>query len=863
MITKISLFILCVFNCSINIIAQKKLHDDNIFPPATVATARVINFDNKGFIINGQRTFITSGSIHYPRVPQENWHDVLLKLKRSGFNCVETYAFWNFHEPKEGVFDFTSPGHDLAAFIDEAKKVGLYVILRVGPYVCAEWENGGFPTWLIQKEGVEVRKDNKLYLEYVTKWFNKLLPIVAQRQIHKGGNIILVQLENEMPTNGWRYWGTESDGNHMNTLMKLAKENGLEVPMFYSGLNHAHDPAPKEPVNPETRTSPWMSTELWTTWFDKYGNRGEDLKQSTRHPWRVLANGGNGFNLYMFHGGTSFVFYNFNDDIKYGDKGEKVAASYDYGTLIGQAGETRILYNQLKRLGYFAASFSSILANSTNSTEKYKQFAEGMHVTARTSPAGTLVFVDNTAKNDTIITLNSGTTVKMVSGEIAAFPVDYALSDKVIIKEADTRILSIVPQKGLTTIICYGETGDKGKITFSANTKASFKETMPADFHLSKEKCPELVFTYPEDTVGNAAISFGAQRFRILVMNKATADKTWVIDDNGNKVIVSGAYYIGAFTETPYVNTSISYTWNDIAPSYITIFDNNGSRKIKVEKSEVSAAPVLPKLASWMAIADNAALQKDGDDSKWFAASNGNIPVMGQDGDSAAYCWYHARFNNTATIDSLLFNKIGDRALFFLDGSPLAKYNMKVDKLPHIKVAIPAGNHLLSVFVSYSGRNKFFAKTGNINQPKYLKGLIAPLTNEKGEELKFEWKMQGGVNPGVFQTSPATIVTANAGLPVYYKTEFELNIPATENPVYRIATEGLSSGSIWLNGHNIGRYPEIIKGCPGLWLPDCWINKGKNEIIIFDEWGNTPDKVFIKLEAEASRHTIMVKENKR
>src|SRR6266542_2300631 len=144
---------------------QRPERNDSIFPPSPAAKP-YIDFDGKGFIVNGKRTFIASGSIHYPRVPRENWHDILLKLKRCGFNTVETYVFWNYHQPKEGQFDFSSENRDFGAFLDEAKVLGLYAIVRFGPYVCSEWENGGFPTWLYFKPDLEIRKNNKPYLEY-------------------------------------------------------------------------------------------------------------------------------------------------------------------------------------------------------------------------------------------------------------------------------------------------------------------------------------------------------------------------------------------------------------------------------------------------------------------------------------------------------------------------------------------------------------------------------------------------------------------------------------------------------------------------------------------------------------------------
>ncbi len=125
------------------LIAKIAHADDGIFPPAPAA-APYINFDGRGFLLNGQRTFIASGGMEYCRVPRALWRDRLLRLKRAGFNTVEIYNMWNFHEPKKGQFDF-SGDHDLNAFLKLVKAMDLYAIVRVGPYVCAEWDSGGYP----------------------------------------------------------------------------------------------------------------------------------------------------------------------------------------------------------------------------------------------------------------------------------------------------------------------------------------------------------------------------------------------------------------------------------------------------------------------------------------------------------------------------------------------------------------------------------------------------------------------------------------------------------------------------------------------------------------------------------------------
>ena len=153
------------------------------------------------FYLNGEEFHIYSGCIHYFRVPEQLWEDRLAKLKAAGLNTVETYVAWNMHEPKKGEYNFSGPA-DIVKFIKIAQKLGLYVILRPGPYICAEWDLGGLPGWMLADKNVVLRCMNKAYLSYVKEWFEVLFDKVRDLQITRGGNIIAMQIENEYGSYG-------------------------------------------------------------------------------------------------------------------------------------------------------------------------------------------------------------------------------------------------------------------------------------------------------------------------------------------------------------------------------------------------------------------------------------------------------------------------------------------------------------------------------------------------------------------------------------------------------------------------------------------------------------------------------------
>lgn len=153
------------------------------------------------FMLNGEPFRVVSGAMHYFRVPREYWRDRLLKIKACGFNTVETYTAWNLHEPEEGEFDF-SGNLDLKAYLELIGELGMYAIVRPGPYICSEWEFGGFPWWLLRYDDIELRCMNDRYLEKVDRYFDRLIPIIASEQIENGGPVIMVQVENEYGSYG-------------------------------------------------------------------------------------------------------------------------------------------------------------------------------------------------------------------------------------------------------------------------------------------------------------------------------------------------------------------------------------------------------------------------------------------------------------------------------------------------------------------------------------------------------------------------------------------------------------------------------------------------------------------------------------
>ena len=314
---------------------------------------------NKTFLLNGEPFVVKAAEVHYPRIPQAYWDHRIKMCKALGMNTLCIYVFWNIHEQREGQFDF-SGNNDVAEFCRLAQKNGMYVIVRPGPYVCAEWEMGGLPWWLLKKKDIRLREQDPYFMERVKIFEQKVGEQLAPLTIQNGGPIILVQVENEYGSYGENKPYISEIRDCLRGIYgdKLAlfqcdwssnfEKNGLDdlvwTMNFGTGANIDHEFARLKELRPN---APLMCSEFWSGWFDKWGANHE-----TR-PAKDMVDGmdemlskGISFSLYMTHGGTSFGHWaganspGFAPDV----------TSYDYDAPINEYGGTTDKYFQLRKM---------------------------------------------------------------------------------------------------------------------------------------------------------------------------------------------------------------------------------------------------------------------------------------------------------------------------------------------------------------------------------------------------------------------------------------------------------------------------------------------------------------------------------
>ena len=316
------------------------------------------------FLLNGRPFKILSGAIHYFRVAPTDWYHSLYNLKALGFNTVETYVPWNLHEPRKGEYHFDGI-LDFEKFLLTAQELGLYAIVRPSTYICAEWEFDGFPAWLLN-ESTRIRSNEVVYSNHVADYYDVLMKKIVPHQLSNGGNILMVQIENEYGSYG-------EDKDYLRSIHNLMCERGITVPFFtsdgpwratlragsmidedilvtgnFGSKAKENFDSMQKFFDEHDKKWPLMCMEFWDGWFNRWKEPiiqrdPHELAEAVRE---VLDQGS--INLYMFHGGTNFGFMN-------GCSARGVIdlpqiTSYDYGAPLNEQGNPTEKYYALQKM---------------------------------------------------------------------------------------------------------------------------------------------------------------------------------------------------------------------------------------------------------------------------------------------------------------------------------------------------------------------------------------------------------------------------------------------------------------------------------------------------------------------------------
>ena len=349
------LFVLFFFLCSLMFMGCSPIQKEK----------HTFSIGDKTFLLDGKPFLIKAAEMHYTRIPAKYWEHRIQMCKALGMNTICIYAFWNIHEQKEGEFDFKGQ-NDIAAFCRLAQKHGMYIMLRPGPYVCSEWEMGGLPWWLLKKKDIKLRTNDAYFLERTKLFMNEIGKELADLQVSRGGNIIMVQVENE-------YGAYATDKEYIANIRDIVKGAGFtDVPLFQcdwsstfqrNGLDDlvwtinfgtgANIDAQFKKLQEARPNAPLMCSEFWSGWFDHWGRKHETRDAETMVSGiKDMLDRHISFSLYMTHGGTTFGHWGGANSPAY----SAMCSSYDYDAPISEAGWATPKYYKLREMMQYADS---------------------------------------------------------------------------------------------------------------------------------------------------------------------------------------------------------------------------------------------------------------------------------------------------------------------------------------------------------------------------------------------------------------------------------------------------------------------------------------------------------------------------
>lgn len=858
-------------------------------PALSASAPRTVGYNSRAFLMDGQPDIFLSACIHYFRVPHQLWADRIAKAKRGGMNTIETYVAWNFHEPQPGVFAFDGD-HNLDAFLTECERQNMYVIVRPGPYICAEWDYGGFPAWLQTVPGIAFRTMNRPYLDAVDRWFDTLIPVIEKHQWTRGGNVVLVQVENEYENLQWtRGKDMVVDDDYQHYIRDGLLRRGIDVPLLscagfctgtVEGVN-SHNPGDLMPgFRAKFPDAPLFSTEFWTAWYDAWGQphhtrSAADIEYASL---RCFAEGACGYNYYVYHGGTNFGYTPMYIQ----------TTSYDYDAQISETGRLTDKWRASRRVALWAQTFKEILLAGKHRANV--PATDGLRVTELHTPErGGIVFVDNPDKEKTVTgsvfpflpetTLAPRTLFPYVHDvPIGHAPKGY-LSSYVGLVKSDAPILTAHvlpdPQEG-ARIYVYGEPGTTREVAlFNGHDRAQGIEITFTD-------TPQVYFVGPS---------------QIVALPTEMAGRAWPHPDDPAFPVLLGIDDLRQQTAHDFTA--------EFAPAQLhTVYALAANGTLMEIKIDAPALPAPPTLSPWNTIVEPDYTAPDFDDSAWEEiddlATQGNmIPRIG----SNPYGWYRATIYHEDGGDAQLhFAACSDRLTLFVNGerissSPIPPEDRRTDWTATFDLQLRPGENTLCVLADSLGLIKGDWQIGK-GQEHEKKGIYGPVTlTPTGNCYQMDvsvWRFCGmlhGEREGWFSPpapfggalpaggnvplhrvsscfgeaetgttkSSGTLVPANSAPPkgaggaiTWHQTTFTLDAPLDTATPLLVRLDGMGKGVAWLNGRNVGRYWQTAGPQRDYYLPEPWLRVGENVVVLVETEEHTPEEVSLVWDEKAA-----------
>ena len=653
--------------------------------------------------VRGKQVYLIAGTIDYFRCPRQLWRDTLLRAKRAGLNTISFYIAWNFHETVEGQADF-SGDRDLGHFLDLCADLELLAWPRFGPFICAEWEAGGYPAWLIAKPGVELRTVNEPALRYIRRWMEQVLPILVPRQATRGGPVIFVQQENE-----YFFVGRTGTRPYQEWLIRNLRELGIDVPITdcngtdpqtrvadsFLTINSAGEHSVKtlEKFHPG---KPSIISEHYTDYMNCWGwpvSSYPSTAMLQQLTMETLAAGGM-YTFFMFYGGTNFGFWastTWKSDQSF------VTTRYFTRSPIHEGGALNESYFAVKAINLLAGNFQELFT-SAEDAELPVKLSGPIRAKASRCPAGFLLFIQprfptrvssiyhTDGQSGPFIQLGEEWPLQELA--VAAGALELEGRSVPLAESASyTSMLPFQLQLDPTCRIDYsnatllGQTGAPGRLVLFVRGEAGARGVLSINRQVSE-------FVFPANDPAHIKATPGVT---ILALSHETADRTWF---TGKRVII-GPNYVGEERDGHH-NCLV-----DGRSTSITTISQSGTIQSRPVKPG-SETPFELRLTNWKGHNLPELRQRSADGWRPLDAPR---PVEDL-GVYLGYAWYCASFNGPQAGETgLLFTAASDRLHVFLNGRKAGLWGRGVGAVRDpLRVHLQTGENRFTFLCDNMGR---------------------------------------------------------------------------------------------------------------------------------------------------------------
>lgn len=517
---------------------------------AQMAPGKTVRYDSRSFSIDGRPVLIYSGAFHYFRCPKALWRDRLQKIKEAHFNTVETYIPWNWHERRLGQLNL----RDFEDFLKLAERMGFYVIARPGPYICAEWDAGGFPTWLPGRAS-SLRDNSTDSVRWSRYWYDRVLPVIRRHQLGHGGTVIMVQLENE-----YDYYPGATDTQkkeYVRSLYRAAKENGIDVPLitcWTRPVRDRRDPDMRRIMDSDNFYPRWdvkstvgqlaqlgrqqpdaprMVTELQGGWFSQIGGKlsveqdGISAEQENALIKTVWSAGATSTNYYMLFGGTNFGYW----------AGKGDTTTYDYAAPIREPGGLWDKYYVVRAAGKFVQLFGETLARAEPLEPGPATDMQGVAVVERTNGSTGFLFLRNDTEQE-----KAGLVTAIDPASGRPFDLGVHLDPRgAKVLPINARLGNLVLQRTNAEVAGSYRIGNRPLLVLAGDPG----ETLHATFGTGPSLGPAVSATLPSDPLANPdQMATAANGALVLFTTAARAARICEVKtDHNTDWPVSGGFY--------------------------------------------------------------------------------------------------------------------------------------------------------------------------------------------------------------------------------------------------------------------------------------------------------------------------------